>query len=202
MTRVVTGLAVSVDGYIAGPDDGPGQPLGSGGERLFDWYFAGGEVTSRFYPQFRMSSESAAVFDAAAAATGAVVSGRRTYEIAHAWGGKGPLPGVPLLVLTHEPPSDQPPADPPYTFVTTGIVDAIEAARAVASRTDRDVALMGSAPVRQALENGLLDELTLHVVPVLLGAGVRLLDGSAARLRLLSVVDAPGVTHLTYEVLR
>jgi dihydrofolate reductase len=201
MTRVVTALAVSADGYIAGPHDGPGNPLGDGGGRLFEWY-SDGDTPSAYYPQFRLSSQSAAVFDAGAARVGAVISGRRTYEIANAWGGKGPLPGVPLYVLTHTPPDAPPQSDPPYTFVSTGIADAVELARATAAVQGKDVALMGSAAVRQALAQGLLDEITLHQVPVLLGGGVRLLDETAAQLDLKAVVDAPGVTHLTYDIIR
>jgi dihydrofolate reductase len=198
MTRVVTALAVSADGFIAGPNDGPGNPLGDGGERLFDWY-TDGDTQSRFFPNFRLSAESARVFDEGAARVGAIISGRRTYEISNAWGGRGPLPGVPLFVLTHAPPSDPPDSDPPYTYVTDGIGDAVALAKKAAS-DQKVVALMGSAPVREALAHGLLDEITLHVVPVLLGAGVRLLDEASAELELESVVQAPGVTHVTYEV--
>ncbi len=198
MTRVVTALAVSADGFIAGPNDRPGNPLGDGGGRLFEWY-TDGDTQSKFFPNFKLSRESAKVFDDGAANVGAIISGRRTYEISNAWGGRGPLPGVPLFVLTHNPPSDPPDSDPPYTFVTGGIEDAINVAKQAAG-DEKVVALMGSAPVRQALSTGLLDEITLHVVPVLLGAGVRLLDDASAELELESVVQAPGVTHVTYAV--
>ncbi len=197
MTRVVTALAVSADGYIAGPDDGPGNPLGDGGGRLFEWY-TDGDTQSRFFPGFKLSVASARVFDEGAASVGAIIAGRRTYEISNAWGGSGPMPGVPLFVLTHTPPEQPPTSDPPYTFVS-GIEAAIAQAKQRAA--DKVVALMGSAAVRQALARGLLDEITLHQVPVLLGGGVRLLDETAANLRLSSVTDAPGVTHLTYQVL-
>jgi dihydrofolate reductase len=200
MTLVVTALAVSADGFIAGPNDGPGNPLGDGGERLFAWY-TDGDIRSRFFPNFQLSAESAEVFDQGAARVGAIISGRRTYEISNAWGGKGPLPGVPLFVLTHNPPANAPDSDPSYTYVTTGIGEAVELAKQAAGE-DKVVALMGSSPVRQALAHGLLDEITLHVVPVLLGAGVRLLDEASAELELESVVQAPGVTHVTYVVVR
>jgi hypothetical protein len=107
MSRIVTGLAISADGYIAGPDDGPQQPLGVGGMRLFD-FFGSGDTPSRFYDRFKMSPVSAALFDAAAGANGAVISGRRTYDITNGWGGKGPMPGVPLFVMTHSVPADAP----------------------------------------------------------------------------------------------
>jgi len=201
VTKVFTALAVSTDGYIAGPNDGPGNPLGDGGGRLFDWY-RDGDTQSRHYPEFRLSEKSAGVFDQICARTGAVISGRRTYEISNAWGGKGPLPGVPLFVLTHEAPDEPPPSEPPYTYVTAGIADAIEQAKRTAAKDQRDVALMGSAPVRAALEADLLDEITLHQVPILLGGGVRLLDNFPTEVRLNSVVYAPGVTHISYELMR
>ena len=197
MGRVVTGLAVSADGYIAGPDDRAGQPLGVDGDRLLKWYFDG-DTPSRVFPGMSLSGPSAAYFDDFALGIGAMVTGRRTYDIAGGWSGDGPLPGAPLFVLSHRPP----PADagPSQTFVPGGIDAAVTLARAAAG--ERDVALQGSAAVRQALGAGLLDVLALHVVPVLLGGGVRLLDGVAAELVLRQVVDAPGVTHLTYEVMR
>ena len=200
MTLVVTALAISADGFIAGANDGPGNPLGDGGDRLFEWY-TDGDTPSRVFPHFHLSAESARVFDDGAARVGAVISGRRTYDIANAWGGRGPLPGAPLFVLTHNPPSDPPDSEPPYTYVTSGITDAVESAKQRAG-DGKVVALMGSSPVRQALAHGLLDQITLHVVPVLLGAGVRLLEEASAELDLESVVQAPGVTHVTYKVIR
>jgi dihydrofolate reductase len=197
MGRVITGLTVSVDGYIAGPDDGPGLPLGRGGERLFEWYFDG-DTPSALFADFRLSPASAEFFDRLASGIGAIVTGRRTYDISRGWGGGGPMPGVPVFVLSHRPPPST--ATDRQAFVADGIAAAIDAARAVAG--ERDVGLQGSAAVRQALAAGLLDVLTLHVVPVLLGGGVRLLDGVAADLSLLEVVDAPGVTHLRYEIVR
>src|SRR5713226_6891423 len=101
---VTTGLSTSLDGFIAGPDDSPELPLGVGGDRLFTW-FGDGDTPSRYYPSFRMSAPRAKFFDAFASRQGAVISGRRTYEIARAWGGKGPLPGVPLFVVTHRLPA-------------------------------------------------------------------------------------------------
>jgi dihydrofolate reductase len=198
MIRIVTGLAVSADGYIAGPDDRAGQPLGVGGQRLFDWY-SDGDTPSRLYPSFRLSAQSAAFFDEFAGRFGAVISGRRTYDIVNGWNGNGPLPGVPLFILTHQAPDIVPNGDSAYTFVSGGIVDAVDLAREAAG--SKDVSIMGSAGVRQALHAGLLDEIVLHLIPVLLGSGVRLLDGVNADLRCTRVVDAPGVTHLTYEVL-
>jgi dihydrofolate reductase len=203
MTRIVTALSTSLDGFIAGPGDSPTQPLGTGGARLFDWY-SDGDTPSRYYPSFKLSAPSAAFFDEGVSRVGAVIAGRRTYDISDAWGGSGPLPGVPLFVLTHHVPEQVPHGEPPYTFVTGGIESAVEQARAAAG--GKDVALMGSAAVQQCLGAELLDELTVHLIPVLLGGGVRLLDhlGDAAPVRLecVRVVDAPGVTHLQYRVIR
>ncbi len=199
---ITTGLSTSLDGFIAGADDGPDQPLGVGGDRLFTW-FGDGDTPSRYYPSFRMSAVSAQFFDEFAGRQGAVISGRRTYDIAGAWGGKGPLPGVPLFVVTHRVPNTVPAGDPPYTFVTDGIERAVEKARTAAA--GKDVSLMGATIVQQALRYGLLDLLTIHLVPLVLGRGVRLLDGlepGSAELELVGVVDAPGVTHLTYRVVK
>ena len=119
-TKVITGLATSLDGFIAGADDSPAQPLGVGGEGLFDW-FRDGDTPSRFYEWMRMSALSAEFFDSHAARVGAVITGRRTYDISGAWGGSGPLPGAPLFVMTHQVPETVPAGEPPYTFITGGI---------------------------------------------------------------------------------
>jgi dihydrofolate reductase len=150
-----------------------------------------------------MSAASAAFFDAYAGRVGAVITGRRTYDVSDAWGGSGPLPGVPLFVLTHRVPDTVPAGDPPYTFVTEGLGRAVQLARAVAA--GKDVDLMGATTIRQALRAGLLDELIIYLVPVVLGRGARPLDGlgpGSVEFDLVRVVDAPGVTHLTYRVVK
>src|SRR2546425_5350918 len=117
--------------------------------------------------------------------------------------GRGPLPGVPLFVLTHRVPKTVPAGDPPYTCVTDGIERALEKARTAAA--GKDVSLMGATVVQQCLRLGLLDVLAINLVPVVLGRGVRLLDGlepGSVQLELVRVVDAPGVTHLTYRVVK
>jgi dihydrofolate reductase len=131
-------------------DDGHDRllaPHGVGGDRLFRW-FSDGDTPSRYYPGFKMSAVSAAYFDEGVGRVGAVISGRRTYDISEAWGGSGPLPGVPLFVLTHRVPDTVPTGDPPYTFVTDGIDHAVEQARTAAA--GKDVALMGATIVQQA----------------------------------------------------
>jgi dihydrofolate reductase len=117
MTSVLTALSTSLDGFIAGADDSPKQPLGVGGERLFAW-LSDGDTPSQFNPMFKMSAVSAAFFDEGVARVGAAITGRRTYDVSEAWGGSGPMPGIPLFVVTHHVPDSVPPGDPPYTFVT------------------------------------------------------------------------------------
>jgi dihydrofolate reductase len=199
MAKVAVALTMSLDGYVAGPNDGKDLPLGEGGEALFEWYF-NGDTPSRHYDRFRLSKRSAEVFDAGIDSCGAVVTGRRTYDIANAWGGDGPVPGRPLFVLTHSVPAEVPETSVPYTFVTDGIQSAIEQAKAAAG--DKYVGLAGSQAAQQCLRAGLLDEIWLAVAPLLLGGGVRLFDhiGGPVRLETINVVDAPGVTHLSYRV--
>ena len=202
MAKVITGLSTSIDGFIAGAEDSPALPLGIGGERLFKW-FSDGDTPSRFYPWMKMSALSAKFFDDHAASVGAVITGRRTYDVSGAWGGTGPLPGVPLFVVTHTVPATVPAGDPPYTFVTDGIEDAVLKASRAAG--DKHVSLMGATIVQQCLRAGLLDELTIDLVPMVLGRGARLLDGlepGSVELELTRIVDAPAVTHLTYRVVK
>jgi dihydrofolate reductase len=202
MAVVMTGLSTSIDGFIAGEHDSPEQGLGVGGDPLFAW-FGDGDTPSRHYPSFRMSAANAAYFDAQLDRVGAVIAGRRTYDVSEGWGGTGPLPGIPLFVLTHRVPEHVPDADPAYTFVTDGIERAVGLAQRTAG--DKDVDLMGASVVQQCLRAGLLSELTIDLVPLVIGRGVRLLDGlepGMVRLELARVVDAPGVTHLTYRVIR
>jgi dihydrofolate reductase len=192
VTIIQTAVSVSVDGFIAGPD---GVDVG-----LHDWLTAG-DTPSRLNPALTMSKPSAEFFDAGVSSLGAVIAGRRTYDVSRAWGGRGPMPGLPLFVVTHRSPEAVPAGDPPYTFVTGGLHAAISRAQAAAG--GRDVHLMGASIIQQAMRAGLLDELVLSLVPVVLGRGVRLLDGlDPGTLELVSVVDAPDVTHLTYRVTR
>jgi dihydrofolate reductase len=201
MGKVTVALAVSVDGFIAGPNDGKKHPLGEGGEALFEWYF-NGDTPSRHYDRFRLSKKSADFFDAGLDASGAVVTGRRTYEIANAWEGDGPVPGLPVFVLTHKAPAEPVQGSVPYTYVTDGIESCIKQAKKAAG--SKAVALTGSQSVQQALAAGLLDEVQLSIVPILLGGGVRLLDNISEQTKLetVEVIDAPGVTHITYKVLK
>jgi dihydrofolate reductase len=197
MSKVFTAHAVSVDGYITGRDPGAGRGLGDGA-MLFDWY-ADGDTPSQVFDGFRLSGPSARVFDALAGRVGAVVAGRNTYEDSDHWGGGGPHPTARLFVLSHRP---APEATERQTLVTTGIEAAVAAAREAAG--EGDVGLMGGGVVTEALKAGLVDEVILHQVPVLLGAGRPFFQAlpEHVRLRLVDAVPAPGVTHLHYEVER
>ncbi len=197
MSKVFSALAVSVDGYITGRDPGAGHGLGDGG-MLFDWYF-NGDTPSQVFDGFRLSAPSAPVFDSLASRVGAVVVGRNTYDDSEHFGGGSPHPKARLVVLSHRP---VPELTDQQTLVTTGIADAIAAAREAAG--GKDVGLMGGGVVTEALKAGLVDELILHQVPVLLGAGRPFFQTlpEHVRLRLVEAVPAPGVTHLHYAVER
>ena len=201
MSNVFCAHAVSVDGYISGRTPDGAEEFGRGlgdAPMLFDWYFDG-NTPSTLFDGFKLSEPSAQFFDTIAARVGATISGRTTYEHSSHWGGGGPHPTAPLFVLSHRP---APEISETQTLITTGIDDAIAAARAVAG--DKDVALMGGGVVTSALEANLIDELILHQVPILLGAGRPFFQAipSHVRLRLLEAIPAPGVTHLRYEVVR
>jgi dihydrofolate reductase len=211
VAKVIVGLAMSLDGFIAGRNDGGKQPLGEGGMRLFDWYFDG-DTPIRLYqeaaergvpvPPFKLSKSSAEVFEELTGSCGAMVTGRRTYDIADAWKGNGPLPGVPLFIVTHNIPQQVPKGESRYTFVTDGIESAIKQAKAAAG--NKNVSVMGSSVPQECLRLGLLDEILIHLVPVLLGAGVRLFDHLESKIDLerVSMVESPGVTHLRFRVIK
>ncbi|MET7331066.1 dihydrofolate reductase family protein [Nonomuraea sp. NPDC005650] len=197
MSKVLSAHAVSVDGYLTGRNPGPGHGLGDA-TTLFDWYFDG-DTPSQVFDGFRLSKPSAHVFDALAARVGAIVAGRNTYEDSDHFGGGSPHPAARLFVLSHRP---APELTERQTLITTGIQDAIAAARQAAD--GKDVGLMGGGIATEALKAGLVDEVILHQVPVLLGAGRPFFQSlpEHVRLRLIEAVPAPGVTHLHYEVQR
>jgi dihydrofolate reductase len=201
MSKVFSAHAVSVDGYISGRTPDGGEEFGRGlgdAPMLFDWY-TDGDTPSQVFDGFKLSEPSARFFDAIAARVGAAVAGRTTYEHSGHWGGGGPHPTARLFVLSHRP---APEISETQTLITTSIEDAIAAARAAAG--DKDVYLMGGGLVTEALKARLVDELILHQVPVLLGAGRSFFHElpEHVHLRLLEAVPAPGVTHLHYEVVR
>ena len=196
MTKVLAGITTSVDGYVAGPDDRPGQGLGEGGERLHYWVF-GGPWTYDNEPEGGASGEDAAWLQEVMSRLGAVVSGRWTYEAADHWGGENPW-DMPLFVVTHRP--EEEPDGAGFTFVS-GVEEAV--ARAEEAAGDKDVHIMGGADViRQALEAGLVEELTIIVAPVVLGGGKRLFDGFSRSLELehIGLRQSPHATFIDYRV--
>jgi len=198
MTKVLAGITTSIDGYITGPDDGPGKGLGEGGERLHYWVF-GGPWTYDAPPKGEATGEDAAWLADAMGRIGAVVSGRGTYEAAGHWGDENPW-GMPLFIVTHRP--EEQPESGAFTFVS-GVEEAVE--RAVEVAGAKDVHVMGGADViRQALAAGLVDELTIIVAPVVLGAGKRLFEGFTDSLDLqhLGVRQSQYATFIDYRVAR
>ena len=198
MAKVLAGITTSVDGYVAGPEDGPGKGLGEGGERLHYWVF-GGPWTYAVEPEGEATGEDAAWLAENMSKLGAVVSGRWTYEAAEHWGGENPW-GLPFFIVTHRP--EEEPAGGAFTFVS-GVETAVE--RAMEAADGKDVHIMGGADtIRQALEAGLVDELTIIVAPVVLGDGKRLFEGFTTSLDLehLGVRQSPFATFLDYRVRR
>jgi dihydrofolate reductase len=212
MTMIRAHISVSADGYVAGPDQSLENPLGEGGEGLHEWVVAlrawrephgyeGGEVNA-----------SSPIVEENTANVGAEIMGRGKFG-----GGPGPWPDepwlgwwgddppfhMPVFVLTHHEREPLTLSDTTFTFVTDGVESALDQARAAAS--GKDVLIGGGADViNQYLAAGLLDELELHVVPMVLGGGARLFDGVGPDVKLeqLRSVEAPGVTHLKYRVVR
>ena len=198
MTKVIAGITTSVDGYIAGPDDGPAKGLGEGGERLHYWVF-GGPWSYAEESRGEATGEDAAWLSDAISRIGATVAGRWTYEAARHWGDKNPSE-FPLFIVTHKP-EEQPPGDE-FVFVE-GVEAAVERAREAAG--DKDVNVMGGADtIRQALEAGLVDELTIIVAPVILGGGKHLFEGFTKSIELehIGVRQSPFATFVTYRVKR
>jgi dihydrofolate reductase len=198
MTKVVAGITTSLDGYVTGPNDGPGRGLGDGGERLHYWVF-GGPWSYDEEPRGEATGADKEFLEGAVARGGAVVGGRNTYEAAQAWGGQNPF-GVPFFIVTHRP--EGAPADAGFTFVN-GLEAAVARAREAAA--GKDVYLMGGADViRQALRAGLVEELSISIAPVVLGGGKRLFDDFDETLRLehLHLLQSPFATHITYRVVR
>jgi dihydrofolate reductase len=196
MSRLMLSMAMSLDGFITGPDDNADNPAGVGGMRLMDWLGAGGPEVADWRPS---DPESQIVFDEAMS-TGAVLTGRRTGDFAHYWGGDH-HDGVPIFVPTHAAPADNP--HELVHYVTEGIEPCVAQAKAAAG--DRDVLLHGAYTARECLRAGLLDLIDIQLRPVLLGQGRLLFDGldpEHIELELVRTLEAPAVLHLHYEVRR
>jgi dihydrofolate reductase len=193
MGKVVVNISMSLDGFITGPNVGVGNGMGDGGERLHDWMFDAKTETD------------AAIVDEMYASTGAVLMGKRMFDVGfEPWGDPPPF-GVPVFVVTNEAREALPmQGGTTYTFVTDGIEAALELARTAAR--DKNVGIWGGANIiRQYLKAGLLDEMQIHLVPILLGAGIRLfeeLDPERIELRRTSSIETPSATHFRFEVVK
>lgn len=192
MSKVILDISMSFDGFVAQPDDDPGP--------IHDWLF-NGDTVDPDNDVFKTAGASTHVVREMMNTTGAIVVGRRTYDLTGGWGGSHPLGDAPMFVVTHSPPDTVPAGRTSFTFVD-GVQAAVEQAAHAAG--SKDVMVMGGASVaRQCLVAGLLDDMRIHLAPVLLGQGIRLIDGfdgNGLSLAQTRVLDAPGVTHLHYRV--
>jgi dihydrofolate reductase len=191
MAFVISDMSISLDGYVTGPNDSRENPFGDGAGGLHDWLWKD------------PTDDDRAILNEAIATCGAVVMGRHSFDKNEGdggWGDQGPVPGLPIFVVTHNAPTEKYPDV--YRFVTDGVVSAIEQAKAAAG--DKGVGLHGATVMQQALPLGLVDEIFVHVVPVLVGGGTRLFDAlpEAIQLERISAVATPHATHLRFRVVR
>jgi dihydrofolate reductase len=189
-------MSMSLDGYIAGPNDVPANPGGDGFDRLHEWFVApDGEFV-------RPPGPAGELYDDVMNGSGAVLVGRRTAEQVDHWGGDHHGRGVPIFVPSHRAPGPSVAGYPLVTYVTDGIASAMAQAKAAAG--DRDVVVHGAYTAQRALEAGVLDELQIHQVPVLFGGGRRLFDVLPSRIELeiVRVTDTSDATHIRYRVRR
>jgi dihydrofolate reductase len=195
MSKVIAIMSMSLDGFVADRDDGVAE--------VFDWYFSSGDVEFQTGGSdamtFKVSAPSAEHIRALWSELGAVLTGRRTFDVAHGWGGNHAW--GPAFVLTHQMPAGWPRSDSTVHFVTDGIESAVSQARAAAG--GKSVAVHGADTIQQLLNAGLLDELHVDIAAVLLGSGVNLFDhlaGTPVVLGNPTVIPGVGVTHLRYPV--
>jgi dihydrofolate reductase len=189
VTKLIADMSMSLDGRVAKPDDDISP--------LVRWFFDGDTEVAPGAP-FKTSANSAKLLREALGSVGAIIGGRRYFDLADGWGGRHPM-GVPVYILTHEPPADWP-ADSMIHFVTDGLESAVAQAREAAGGKDVGIATPGV--VRQCLDAGLLDELQINLIPVVLGEGLPFFDGIAHEVSLKGpeVIEGKGVTHLRYRV--
>jgi dihydrofolate reductase len=213
MSKLTFDITMSLDGFVAGPNATLEQPLGEGGEQLHEWLVGLASWRETHGLTGGTTNPDSEIVEEGMARNGATLMGRRMFSggagpweddpNAGGWWGDDPPFHMPVFVLTHHPREPvEKQGGTSYTFVTDGIEAALEQARAAAG--GKDVAIAGGASVaQQYLRAGLLDELQIHVAPLLLGAGVRLFDGPGGdplALKVTRVVESPAVTHLRYEV--
>jgi len=214
MSKVVFDITMSLDGFIAGPNDSVGNPLGDGGERLHQWVYGLDSWRERQGEDGSERNRDAEIVEEAFRNVGATIMGRRMFSNGEGpWGdvpfeghwGANPPYHVPVFVLTHHArvplPMD---GGTTFTFVTGGIESALQQAKAAAG--DKDVSLAGGAEIiRQYLRAGLVDELQMHIAPVLLGGGNRLfdhIDSGHIELESIRTIESSSVTHLKYRVVK
>jgi len=214
MARLTFDITMSLDGFITGPNPGPEHPLGEGGDRIHEWVYGLASWRESHGKTGGETNADSEVLEESVANTGAVLMGRKMFggpegpwgdDPWEGWWGDDPPFHVPVFLLTHHP------REPlikqggtTFTFVTDGIESALEQARTAAG--DKNVAIAGGADVaQQYLKAGLVDELQVHVAPLLLGEGVRLFDGlgtDEVKLESTRVIESPAVTHLRYRVVK
>lgn len=202
MGKVIIDMSMTLDGFVAGPNDSIQQPLGDRGSVFHEWLL-NGDITSKYNHFFKLTSSSRDVLDESSAKMGSTLVGRRTYDVVEGWRGGHPIHGGPVCVLTHEAPAEVSKGATPFTFVTDGTEIPIKQAKTVAGH--KDVGVAGASTAQQCLPDGLVDEFQTHLVPVLLGNGDRLFEHIGTMnigLETTSVIDSPGVTHLKYRVVR
>jgi dihydrofolate reductase len=193
MGKVITGIVMSLDGFIAGPNDDVQQ--------LFKWYFAGDTEVPVGGMTLKISPKSAELIQESLRTTGAMIAGRRMFDVAHAWGGHPPF--SPCVIVTHNVPQDWVKEGSPFIFVTDGIESAVRQAKEAAG--GKNVAVATSTITQQCLKAGLLDEIHIDLAPVLLGSGTRLFEHlgiEPIELEQTQVVNAAGVIHLTFRVVK
>jgi dihydrofolate reductase len=195
MSIVTFNMSMSLDGFVAGPNDEVDQ--------LFKWYFNGDtplDLPELNHLGFQVSPPSAEYVSRSIRGIGAMVTGRRNYTGTHAWGGHPPL-GVHHFVVTHHPDPEWSKPGSPFTFVTDGVESAVKQAKATAG--EKNVCISSADIFRQCFKAGLVDELTVDVVSVLLSQGIRLFeDLPLTQLDCIETVKGQGVTHLHYKVLK
>ena len=191
MVNVIFDMSMSLDGFVTASNVRPEAPLGDGGQRLHEWAFGDDERNRELLAEAMNS-------------IGAVIAGRRTYDLSVPWwGADGPAgpARVPVFVVTHAEPEEVPEGGV-YTFVTDGTESALKQAKVVAE--DKDVAVMGGAEIgQQYIRAGLIDEISIHLVPVLFGDGIRMfehLGSEYIQLETVEVIETPEATHLRFRV--
>jgi dihydrofolate reductase len=191
MTKVIFDISMSLDGFVTASNVRTEEPMGDGGQRLHEWAFGQDERNRELLAE-------------AVSFVGALIAGRRTYELSVPWWGTDGPTGparVPVFVVTHAEPEEVS-EEGVYTFVTDGIESALEKAKSAAG--EKDVAVMGGAEVgQQYIGAGLIDEISIHLVPVLLGSGTEMfehLGGEQIQLETVGVIETPEATHLRFRV--